>query len=203
MPGRPTDHQQIDPPVLYFGTPVSLISTCNSDGSANLAPISSSWYLGRTVVLGIASTSQTLTNLLRERECVINLPTADQHVAVERLAPLTGRTPVPDHKRDRFRHEPDKFAAAGLTEIPSSVVRPPRAAECPVHLEAVLETSHDAREAPFVIAETRVVRVHARPELVLPGTDHIDTDAWRPLLYVFRHYFGTGARLGRNFRADT
>ncbi|WP_198948810.1 hypothetical protein [Rubrivirga sp. SAORIC476] len=33
----------LDPTILYLGTPVVLVSTRNADGSANLAPISSSW----------------------------------------------------------------------------------------------------------------------------------------------------------------
>ncbi len=31
-------HKTIDPTVLYFGTPVALISTLNEDGSAKVAP---------------------------------------------------------------------------------------------------------------------------------------------------------------------
>jgi flavin reductase (DIM6/NTAB) family NADH-FMN oxidoreductase RutF len=34
-------HVTIEPPILYLGTPVVLISTLNEDGSANLAPMSS------------------------------------------------------------------------------------------------------------------------------------------------------------------
>ena len=45
-------------------------------------------------------------------------------------------------------------------------------------------------------------RVHARSYMVRPGTNHIDTSRWSPLLYVFRHYFGTGVELGRTFRAE-
>jgi flavin reductase (DIM6/NTAB) family NADH-FMN oxidoreductase RutF len=36
-------HQTIEPTILYFGTPVALISTLNEDGSANIAPMSSAW----------------------------------------------------------------------------------------------------------------------------------------------------------------
>jgi flavin reductase (DIM6/NTAB) family NADH-FMN oxidoreductase RutF len=35
-----------EPAILYFGTPVVLIGTCNEDGSYNLAPMSSAWWLG-------------------------------------------------------------------------------------------------------------------------------------------------------------
>jgi flavin reductase (DIM6/NTAB) family NADH-FMN oxidoreductase RutF len=39
-------HTTVDLKVLYFGTPVVLISTRNADGTANLAPMSSAWWLG-------------------------------------------------------------------------------------------------------------------------------------------------------------
>ncbi len=38
--------------------------------------------------------------------------------------------------------------------------------------------------------------------IVVPGTSHIDTARWSPLLYVFRHYFGTGPDLGRTFKSE-
>ncbi|MBQ0901029.1 hypothetical protein [Micromonospora sp. U21] len=47
-----TEHLTITPSILYFGTPVALLSTENDDGSANLAPISSAWALGQVVVPG-------------------------------------------------------------------------------------------------------------------------------------------------------
>jgi hypothetical protein len=40
------------------------------------------------------------------------------------------------------------------------------------------------------------------PALVVEGTQRIDAERWSPLLYVFRHYFGTGGELGRSFRAE-
>ena len=36
----------IEPSILYFGTPVVLISTLNEDASLNVAPMSSAWWLG-------------------------------------------------------------------------------------------------------------------------------------------------------------
>ncbi|HEX9231535.1 MAG TPA: hypothetical protein VF869_06485 [Jatrophihabitantaceae bacterium] len=37
----PTEHVTIAPSILYFGTPVVLISTENADSTPNLAPMSS------------------------------------------------------------------------------------------------------------------------------------------------------------------
>jgi flavin reductase (DIM6/NTAB) family NADH-FMN oxidoreductase RutF len=198
-------HVRIEPSILYFGTPVALITTRNADGTANIGPMSSAWALGNTVVLGWSTASHTIANIERERECVINLPSADLHREVEALAPLTGANPVPDQKADKFRFVPDKFAAAGLTAQPSETVKPPRIAECALQLEARVTALHVPAGPDggfFRIVETYVQRVHAHAGIVKRGTHHVDTRRWNPLLYVFRHYFGTGTELGRSFRAE-
>jgi flavin reductase (DIM6/NTAB) family NADH-FMN oxidoreductase RutF len=199
-------HEVIWPTILYFGTPIALITTTNADGSANIGPMSSAWALGYTVVMGWESTAHTLANLERERECVINLPDESLVEQVETLAPLTGNNPPPAHKADKFRYEPHKFDAAGLTEQAGETVKPPRIEECPLQLEAKVTAIHTPAARPdgahFRIVEAHVERVHAHPEIVKADTNHIDPSRWRPLLYVFRHYFSTGAELAHSFRAE-
>jgi flavin reductase (DIM6/NTAB) family NADH-FMN oxidoreductase RutF len=200
---------EIAPSILYFGTPVALISTLNARGQANLSPMSSVWALGDRVVLGLANDSQGCENFLKTREAVVNLPGPAQCAAVEALAPTTGRHPVPEDKQAMgYRHESDKFSLAKFTPIASRFVGPPRIAECPLQLEVQLLAAHDALvlegdDPEFVILEAKVLQVHAHADIVLAHTQHIDTARWSPLLYVFRHYFGTGHRLGKNFRAET
>ena len=196
-------HVRIEPSILYFGTPVVLLSTGNDDGTANLAPISSAWALGRTVVIGLGGDGQTAYNLRARPELVVNLPAPGQWRAVERLAPLTGRYPVPASKAAGCRFEPDKFGAAGLTPAPSELVAPPRVAECPLQLEARAVRVRPDAAGDFVIAEAEVLRVHASPEIVVPGTQHVDPGAWSPLVYNFRHYFGLGPELGHSYRTQT
>ena len=196
----------IQPSILYFGTPVALLTTVQPDGSANISPMSSAWALGDRVVLGVSARGQCAANLRRLGECVINLPDASLWRQVESIADTTGSDPVPDYKRAMgYRFEPDKFACAGLTAEPSQRVAPPRVAECPLQLEARVVAMHDCGDdstGRALIVETRVERVHAHAAIVLPGTQHIDTVRWSPLLYVFRHYVGGGERLGCNFRAE-
>ncbi|KVN34618.1 hypothetical protein WT67_13805 [Burkholderia stagnalis] len=52
-------HRVSEPNILYFGTPVVPIST------VNFAPISSAFWLGWRCVLGLAASSQTTLNLIR------------------------------------------------------------------------------------------------------------------------------------------
>ncbi|WP_374356245.1 flavin reductase family protein [Chitinimonas sp.] len=199
----------IQPSVLYFGTPVVLVSTRNSDGSSNLTPISSAWALGDRLVLGMGISGLGCENLLRQRECVINIPSAEQWPAIEAIGRTTGRQPVPDFKQAMgYRGEADKFACAGLTALPSDTVQAARVAQCPLQIEAKLLAAH-AMQAPadadqshaVYILETQVSRVHAHEAIMQGDSQRIDTARWHPLVYVFRHYFGTGEKLGENFRA--
>lgn len=216
MPSAPEtetlpEHLTIRPSVLYFGTPVVLLSTLNPDGTANLSPMSSAWALGDRLVLGLGTAGQGAANLLRQGQCVLNLPSASLWPQVEAIARATGRDPVPAYKAAAgYRHVADKFAMAGLRPLASEVVAPPRVAECPLQLEAELvgvhgeQTQATAQQGDgHLIVETRVLRVHAHRDVVVPGAQHVDTERWRPLFYVFRHYFGLGEDLGRNFRAET
>jgi flavin reductase (DIM6/NTAB) family NADH-FMN oxidoreductase RutF len=196
-------HLTIEPSILYVGTPVALLSTVNDDGTANLAPMSSAWALDDVVVLGLGTAGQTATNLRARPEVVINYPSPDLWQSVERLAPLTAAAPVPAHKQARFRHEREKFAAAGLTPVASELVTPPRVAECPLQFEATVVQAELDAKGNFLIAQARVLRVHAAERIVVPGTSHVDPAVWSPLIYNFRHYFGVGPELGESFRTET
>ena len=152
-------------------------------------------------MLGLGQMGQTSENLLRTRECVINLPSADMVTHVDRLALTTGRDPVPDKKWQwGYRHEADKFARAGLSPVASDVVAPPGVLECPVRMEGVV---HDAR--PFgknVSAnafEVHIVKLHVEESLLVPGNSatrsHIDAARWRPLIMSFCRFFGLGGEV--------
>jgi flavin reductase (DIM6/NTAB) family NADH-FMN oxidoreductase RutF len=90
-----------EPSILYFGTPVALISSLNADGSTNLAPMSSVFWLGWRAVLGLSGASQTAQNLQRHPEAIINLPSVTMADQVDRLALTTGSDPVPAYKEQR------------------------------------------------------------------------------------------------------
>jgi flavin reductase (DIM6/NTAB) family NADH-FMN oxidoreductase RutF len=200
----------INPPILYFGTPVVLITTRNDDGSINITPMSSAWSLADRVVIGLSGGGQGLANLQREGECVLNLASESMHAAIERIAPTSGCPTLPHWKREAgYRYEADKFALAGLHASPSVQVRAPRIAECPLQLEARLTHQvfrpleawrTDARG--FAILELEVLHVHAHAEIVVPGTQHVDPTCYSPLFYLFRHYVGRGESLGKTFKAQ-
>jgi flavin reductase (DIM6/NTAB) family NADH-FMN oxidoreductase RutF len=199
----------VEPSILYFGTPVVLISTLNEDASLNVAPMSSAWWLGWNCMLGLGAKGHTAHNLLREKECVLNLPSVNQVAAVNSLARTTGSDPVPPHKVTMgYRHEKDKLDIANLTTEPSRSVRPARVAECPVQLEAVLETVHPFGTRPdkdpnALAFEVRIVAAHIDPSLLMAEAKHrVDPDKWRPLIMSFCRFYGLGAEVFESTLAE-
>jgi len=191
-------HVASEPAILYLGTPVVLISTENEDRTYNLAPMSSAFWLGWRCILGLSAISKTTENMLRTRQCVLNVPSTGNVAAVNRLACTTGSNPVPAGKVARgYRYEGDKFGISGLTPVASETVSPPRALECPVQLEAVVEATHIAAENDDVlrgrvrIFEVRIQRVHVEESILMDGEpNRIDPDKWRPLIMSFQKFYG-------------
>lgn len=189
-------HKTIEPTILYFGTPVAIISTLNEDGSPNLAPMSSAWWLGWSCMLGLGAMGKTSQNLIRTRECVINLPSQDQAGYVDRLAMTTGKNPVPEKKQAwGYRYIPDKFNRAQFTPQPSVAVAPPRVCECPVQMEGVVHEVHSfGKNVNANAFEVHIVKLHVE-ESLLEGDGprpHIDAGRWRPLIMSFCRFFGIG-----------
>lgn len=192
-----------NPSILYFGTPVVLIGTNNADGTHNLAPISSIFWLGWRAVIGISAYSQTTLNLLREGECTLNLPGVDLAGAVNRLAKTTGANPVPHAKQQRgYYFEPRKFEAAGLTPRRGALVGAPLVDECPVSMETKLVVADSvARENALMQGrilkiELKVVRVHLDESIIMDGQpDRVDPDKWRPLIMSFQEFYGLGEKV--------
>lgn len=196
-------HIKSEPSILYFGTPVVLISTLNEDGTYNLAPMSSAFWLGWRCILGLSAKSKTTQNMIRTGECVLNLPSVTEVAAVNHLARTTGSDPVPGSKVLKgYRYESDKFGIAGLTPMTSETVAAPRVQECPVQLEAVIETTHGIAEddrwqrGHLVCIEVRIQRVHIEESILVNGeSNRIDPNKWRPLIMSFQEFYGLGPQL--------
>jgi flavin reductase (DIM6/NTAB) family NADH-FMN oxidoreductase RutF len=126
-------HSIITPAIMYWGTPVVLISTENEDGSFNIAPMSSAWWLGHRCLLGLSASSQTTQNLLRTKQCVLNLPSDDMGSCINAIARTTGTSEIPPGKQALgYEYCKDKFKRSGLSHQCSDLVRPPHIAERPV-----------------------------------------------------------------------
>lgn len=199
-----------EPSILYFGTPVVLIGTTNPDGSYNLAPMSSIFWLGWRCVIGLAAASQTTQNIIRTGECVLNLPAAKNVTAVNKLARTTGTNPVPLGKQQKgYCYEPDKFKRAGLTAVPANIVAAPLVNECDVQLEAKLVHARSLAEEDeqmkgrIITFELQVVRVHLADSILMDGhTNRVDPNRWKPLIMSFQKFYSTGDELHHSTLAE-
>jgi flavin reductase (DIM6/NTAB) family NADH-FMN oxidoreductase RutF len=193
-------HVKSEPEILYFGTPVVLISTCNEDGSFNVAPISSVFWLGWRCIIGISAASKTTHNIIRNKSCTLNLPSVCEAPAVNRLALTTGSNPVPNGKKIKgYRHVKDKFEIANLTDVPSEMITAPRIQECPVQMEAELQAVHslaaddENQNGKIVTMEFRILRVYLDEEILIKGSvNRVNPDKWKPLIMSFQKFYGLG-----------
>ncbi|KAJ5642840.1 hypothetical protein N7490_006840 [Penicillium lividum] len=197
--------QTISPPIFYWGTPVVLITTENEDGTSNIAPMSSAWWLGNRCMLGLAAISQTTINLIRTKQCVLNLASDNMAGAVNALAKTTGSKDILTAAKGSFKrmngykYVPDKFGHSGLTPANSDLIRPPRIAECPaqmeVELKGVYEMMQDAEMKGFIALEVQVLRTHVHENIRMAGhVNRIDSDKWHPLIMSFQELYGLGRK---------
>jgi flavin reductase (DIM6/NTAB) family NADH-FMN oxidoreductase RutF len=142
---------------------------------------------------------QTSDNLIRTRECVINLPSEDLVSHVDRLALTTGKNPVPEKKRQwGYRYEPDKFGIARLTPVGSESVAPPRVNECLVQMEGIVHNFRSfGKNVSANAFEVHIVKLHVDEKLLVGDGQrpHIDSARWRPLIMNFCRFFGLGGEV--------
>ncbi|MEN9490894.1 MAG: hypothetical protein RJA63_1343 [Pseudomonadota bacterium] len=193
-------HKTIDAKALYWGSTVILLSTQDAGGRANITPISSSWSLGKGIVIGLSLNGKALENIEQHPEVVLNVASAALAGKVERIERFTGKFPVPPEKaKAGFSYCEDKLAAGGFSFEASEHVRPPRIQECPIQVECSVALV--SRREGFAIVELQVCCVHA-DEAILKEGNRIDATLWQPLIYNFRSYHGITGSVGRNFRFE-
>jgi flavin reductase (DIM6/NTAB) family NADH-FMN oxidoreductase RutF len=199
MASESLTHAIISPAILYWGTPVVLLTTTNPDGTtSNISPMSSAWWLGHACMLGLDASSHTTQNLLRTKECVLNLPDEALLPAVNALARTTGSNPVSESKQSRgYEYVGDKWTRAGLSPQASDFVRPARVAECPVQMECQLVQVVNMRpdlpdRTGLILAiEVRVLRCHIAEGLRMEGyANRVDPDKWKPIIMNFQEFYG-------------
>jgi flavin reductase (DIM6/NTAB) family NADH-FMN oxidoreductase RutF len=197
-------HSIISPAILYWGTPVVLVSSENEDGSHNISAISSAFWLGHRCILGFGAGSETPKNILTRKECVLNLPDGSEAMAahVNMLARTTGTYPVPPWKQSAgYRHVKDKWTEAGLTPQRSDFVRPARIKECPVQMECEFVASHSLmqdlpdRNGALIAIEVKVMRIHVLDSLRMDKhANRVDSDKWNPMIMNFQELYGVSGQ---------
>jgi len=156
--------------------PIGWISTVDARGVPNLAPYSffnavcpNPPHVLFCPNVRADNPKDTLANVRATGEFVVNIVTQPTAAAMNATAA-------------DFPPDVDEFAAAGLTRLPSEVVKAPRVAESPIHYECrvtqIIDVSDEPGGGSVVIG--RVLRLHVA-EHVLIGNDKIDLAALEPV----------------------
>ncbi|MBX6368838.1 MAG: flavin reductase family protein [Rhodospirillales bacterium] len=164
--------------------PIGWISTISKDGVVNLAPFSFFNAVSESPPMVMFATNgshrhgglkDSLQNAIDTREFVVNLATWDLREAMNATSAGVESTV-------------DEAAVAGLAMAPSRLVKPPRVAASPVHLECAL---HDvvelppARYGPNHLVIGRVLGVHIEDGVLVEG--RLDLSRVRPIARLGYH----------------
>jgi hypothetical protein len=101
-----------------------------------------------------------------------------------------------------------RLQSAGLTPLASEAVKPMRAKQCPVHLEACVTRMHELSGAGLqqlgrgIAAEVEVVRVHVASDFVIKD-NYIDAAKWSADLQLSSLLQTGGARAGENISSGS
>lgn len=172
--------------------PIGWISSISAGGLVNLAPFSFFNAIGDDpphVMFSTVRTNgrnkDTLNNVLETKQFVVNMVTEETVVQMNETANV-----VPQ--------DVNEFELAGLTAVPSTVVKPPRVGESPIQFECEL-VHHYALEnhksGGAVLMVGRIVMFHF-DESVLLDNYKINMETYRP---VARLAGSNYAKLGEVF----
>ncbi len=168
-----------------YPSPAALISSVAADGTPNIITLGETFNIsiGKPVVVGLAITPERYSyELIRDSgEFVVNLPTAAMVEAVDRCGTISGRKVG------------DKFAYAGLTPLPASVVSAPLIAECPVNIECRLIDIIPAGDHDLFRGEGVAEHVD---ESCLDADGRVLVERLSPLIYMRGEYWSVGEKLG-------
>lgn len=156
--------------------PIAFVSTKSADGAVNLAPYSffnAVAYDPPTIVFSSSrkvddKSKDTLRNVEETGEFVVN-------VVVDDIAAAMNKTAA------EFPDDVDEFEIAGLTPVPSDIVRAPRVAESPVNMECRLEqviSIGSATEGHGLVIGT-ILLMHIRDDIV--SGHRIDHSRLKPI----------------------
>jgi flavin reductase (DIM6/NTAB) family NADH-FMN oxidoreductase RutF len=120
---------------------VGLVTTVNRGNRPNVATFA--WIMSTShdpELLAVSVSRSRYTYECLKDEFVVNLPTKELVKQVWAAGTLSGRNL-------------DKFVQVGLTPIPALVVKPPRIAECPTHIECRIVDRLDTGDHTIVIGQ--------------------------------------------------
>jgi flavin reductase (DIM6/NTAB) family NADH-FMN oxidoreductase RutF len=165
----------------YFTVkPLILVTTLGLKGLPNVAPKTQNMDVGRCEqYFAFVCTPQhhTYQNLKANKEFVVNYPGPE---LIERVSAAA-----------QLAEDSDEIALAGLTSIPSVVVKPPRIKECYLHLECKLVEIKDLEDSSLILG--KIVARSADKEVSFErgkSKENIRLLSKRPLLaYIYPDHY--------------
>ena len=159
--------------------PIGWVSTLSHDGIVNLAPFSMFNQLNYDPPIvffsganrpGTGQRKDSVTNAEETGEFVVSMATYELREKVSMTAQFVDP-------------EVDEFELAGLTKVASMLVKPPRVAESPIHLEckyhSTLTLPSNQRHSLHHVVIGEVVGIHISDDVIVDGK--IDIKRIRPL----------------------
>lgn len=152
--------------------PISFASTIDKDGNVNLSPFSyfNLFSVNPPIMIFSPSrrgrdntTKHTLENVLEVKETVINIVNYDM---VEQMSLSS----------TEYGDGVNEFVKAGLTQVPSDKVAPPRVGEAPVAFECVVDQVIALGDGPGAgnLVLAKVVQIHVK-KAFLDAEGKLDT----------------------------
>lgn len=139
--------------------PIAVISTRNIDGTSNLAPFSFFTAISASPMIiafcpmirtSTGEFKDTVKNILRENEFVVNFCTEDNYQKVNLAS-------------TELTYGEDEFAFAGLTPVDSKLVKAKRMKESPIHFECVFRDmlcyGKEAGSGSLITGEVKLVHI--------------------------------------------
>ncbi|BFH14189.1 flavin reductase family protein [Paenibacillus melissococcoides] len=165
--------------------PIAFVSTIDSEGTANLAPFSFFTAICAEPLLICFAPMRRGTDG-RKKDTLVNIEATGEfvvNIVGERIVEPMNETAA------EFDPEVDEFQAAGLTPIPSRLIRPCRVRESAIHMECVLHDILHFGEQPGAgsLVIGKVVLMHISDELYADGK--IDMEKLLPIGRMAGHVY--------------
>lgn len=135
-------HRVISPRIAYIVTSIDKIGRINAGAFSNITSVSTE---PERLVLGVYKEWDTIKNIRQTREFVVNIPPKKLLEQVWICGDKYAGNPIP--------RGVNELKIAGLTEMSSERVRPPRIAECYAHIECKVVWIKDVGDHYLILGE--------------------------------------------------
>ncbi len=166
---------------LLAPRPTIIVTTKSNDGHVNAAPFSFTMPVSiNPPLISFASvpTHHTFKNIYETKEFVVNIPNED----------ILGKLWITGEK---FPEGVNEIEKAGLTQIDSYKVSPPKISECIAHMECKVYWIKDSGDHKLIVGEV----LHADAETKSLKDGLLDVENIKPVLHLGGVNFVVGDHL--------